>query len=108
MSTGASCRLRIVRGSGYADWLRQYKILINGVQLGAIGRDAALDLEVPCGPLTIEARLDWGRSQPLMIVATPDEKIEIEVANHWGALLALWGSTFGFRTYLILKRLPGS
>jgi hypothetical protein len=108
MSTGATCMLRLVRGSGYADSLRRYKIFINGAQVGTIARDAILDLEVPSGPLTIEARIDWGRSQPLTIEATPDQRIELEVLNHWGALRALWGITFGFRTYLTLKRLPAS
>jgi hypothetical protein len=74
MFTQATCMLRIVRGSGYADRLRDYKIFVNGAQLATLARDAAINLEVPCGPLTIEARLDWGRSEPLMIVATPDEK----------------------------------
>jgi hypothetical protein len=108
ISTGATCMLRLVRGSGYADWLRRYKIFINGTQVGTIARDAVLDLEVPSGPFTIEARLDWGRSQPLTIVATPEKRIEIEVSNSWGALRALWGATFGFRTYLTLKRLPAA
>ncbi len=106
MSIG--CKLRFVRGSGYADRLRRYNIFVNGAQVGTIARDAVLDLEVPRGPLTIEARIDWCRSQPLTIEATPDQRIEIEVLNNWGALLALWGITFGFRTYLILKRLPAS
>ena len=106
MPTG--CKLRLVRGSGYADRLRRYNIFINGVQAGTIAHDAVLDLEVPSGPLTIEARIDWCRSQPLTIEAMPDRRIDIEVSNHWGALLALWGVTFGFRTYLTLKRLPAS
>jgi hypothetical protein len=106
MSTGATCTLRVVRGSGYADRFRPYKILVNGAQAGTIGRDAVLDLEVPCGPVTIEARIDWGRSQPLTVEAVPGRRIEIEVSNHWGSLLALWGITFGFRSYLTLKRLP--
>jgi hypothetical protein len=105
MSTGSTCMLRIVRGSGYADRIRRYKIYINGAQVGTIARNALLDLEVPCGPLTVDARIDWGRSQPLTIDARPDRRIEIDVSNHWGALLALWGITFGFRSYLILKRL---
>jgi hypothetical protein len=100
--------LRLVRGGGYADSLRRYKIFVNGAQVGTIARDSVLDLEVPCGPLTIEARMDWCRSQPLTIEATPNQRIEIEVSNNWGALLAFWGSTFGYRTYLTLKRLPAS
>jgi hypothetical protein len=108
MSTGATCILRFVRGSGYADRLRPYKIFINGAQVGTIARDAVLDVEVPSGPLTVEARIDWGRSRPLTIEAAPDQKIEIEVSNHWGTPLALWAITFGFRTYLTLKCIPAS
>ncbi len=108
MTTGTPSMLRIVRGSGLADRFRQYKIFVNGAEAGTIARDSVLDLEVPSGPLTIEARIDWGRSRPLTIEAAPGERIEVEVLNHWGALLALWGITFGFRTYLTLKRLPAS
>jgi hypothetical protein len=100
------CMLRIVRRSGYADWLRSYKILVNGTAVGSIARNSVLDLAVPCGPLTIEARVDWGRSPPLAVEAVPGREIEIEVANHWGALLSLWAVTFGYRSYLMLKQLP--
>jgi hypothetical protein len=106
MVTGATCMLRIVRRSGYADALRSYKIFINGTAAGSIARNSVLDLEVPSGPLTIEARVDWGRSRPLAIEVAPGKKLEIEVSNHWGALLSLWAATFGYRSYLILKQLP--
>ena len=82
MSTGATCMLRLVRGSGYADWLRRYKIFINGAQVGTIARDAILDLEVPSGPLTIEARIDWGRSQPLTIEVTPNQSAHTDDRDH--------------------------
>jgi hypothetical protein len=106
MVTGDTCMLRIVRRSGFADALRSYKVLINGKAVGSIARNSVLDLEVPSGPLTIEARVDWGRSRPLAIEALPGKKFEIEVSNHWGALLSLWAATFGYRSYLILKQLP--
>ena len=106
MVTSAPCMLRIIRRSGFADALRSYKIFINGKAVGSIARDSVLDLEVPSGPLTIEARVDWGRSRPLAIEAVPGKKFEIEVSNHWGALLSLWGATFGYRSYLLLKQLP--
>jgi hypothetical protein len=106
MVTGATCMVRIVRRSGYADRIRSYKIFINGTVAGSIARDSVLDLEVPSGTLTIEARIDWGRSRPLTIEAVPGKRIDIEVSNHWGALLALWAITFGYRSYLMLKQLP--
>jgi hypothetical protein len=106
MATGATCMLRIIRHSGYVDMLRSYKILIDGTAVASVARNSVLDLDVPCGPLTIEARVDWARSVPLAIEAVPGKRIEIEVANHWGALLAAWAVTFGYRSYLILKQLP--
>ena len=103
---GATCMLRIVRRSGFADRIRSYKIAINGTAVGSIARDSVLDLEVPSGPLTIDAELDWGRSRPLTIEAAPGKRIDIEVSNHWGALLSLWAITFGHHSYLMLKQLP--
>ena len=108
MSTGATCSVKLIRGSVYIDALRRYKIFVNGAQVGTVARGAVLDIEVPRGPLTIEARIDWCRSRSLTVEATPDRRIEIEVSNDWGALLELWAITFGFRSYLTLKRLPAS
>jgi hypothetical protein len=105
MPAGDKCALRIIRRSQFADYLRSYRIFVNGAQVGTIARDSVLDLQVPSGPLTLEARLDWGRSRPLAIDTRPGQKIEVEVSNTWGALLALWGVTFGFRSYLTLTQL---
>jgi hypothetical protein len=77
-------------------------------EVGTIARNSVLDLRVPSGPVTIEARLDWGGSQPLTIQATSNRKIEVEVFNTWGAWLAIWGVTLGYRRYLTLRQLPTS
>jgi len=102
----ANSTLRIVRHGGYADALRSYKIFVNGSQVGTIARKSTVNIEVPSGPLTVEARVDWGRSRPLRIEAQPGQTIEVEVANHWGAWLSLWGITFGAGSYLTLSQLP--
>jgi hypothetical protein len=104
MPAAATCHLKIIRRGGYADALRSYKIFINGEQVCSIARNATLALDAPSGPLKIEARVDWGKSFPLTIEAAPNQSIEIEVSNHWGALLSLWAITFGYRSYLILKQ----
>jgi hypothetical protein len=93
----------VVRRSGFADWLRRYDILVNGTYAGSVAHNATLNLKVPCGTVTLEARIDWGRSEPLVIEAQPGRRVEVEVANHWGAGLALWAITFGSGTYLVLR-----
>jgi hypothetical protein len=100
---GFQCDVRLVRRSGFADWLRRYKIFVNGKYAGSLTRNAALNLKVPCGKVTLEARIDWGRSKPLVIEAHAGRLIEVEVANVWGAWLSLWAVTFGSGTYLILR-----
>jgi hypothetical protein len=104
MVTGTTCLLRVIRRSEFADRFRSYTIFVNGTAVGTIARNSVLELEVPSGRLTIEARVDWGRSPPLTIEAAAGKKIEIEVSNHWRALLAVWGITFGHRSYLTLKQ----
>jgi hypothetical protein len=74
-------------------------------QVGTIARNSSLEIEVPCGGLRIEARIDWGRSLPLVIDAAPNQNIDIEVLNEWPFGLAFWAVTFGFRRYLTLKPL---
>jgi hypothetical protein len=103
MAMAGDAKLRIVRHGGYADFLRSYKIFVNDVTAGTISRNAVLDLEVPSGRLKIEARVDWGRSQPLVVDAAPGQTITVEVSNHWGAWLSLWAITFGARSYLELN-----
>ena len=105
MADDNTCTIRFVRPSAYADVLRSYQIFIDGKNVGALGRNDALEVKAPAGSLTIEARLDWGRSEPLTITAAPNRKIEIEVTNNWGALLSIWAVTFGKNTYLKLRQI---
>jgi hypothetical protein len=106
MLSSAICKIRIIRRSQYRDALRSYKVIVNGLEVGTISRNALLDIEAPSGALRVEARIDWGRSLPLLIDAAPSQNIEIEVSNEWPSGLALWAVTFGFRRYLTLKQLP--
>jgi len=83
--------------------LRRYKIFVDDAHVGTIARNGVLDVEVPSGHRTVQARIDWCRSKPVTIDAQPSQATELEVANHWGALLSLWGVTFGAQSYLDLK-----
>ena len=100
------CTIRLVRPSLLVDVLRSYRILVNGREAGKIGNNSTLEIGVPAGPVTIEARLDWVRSQPLTIDAVPGQTLEVEVRNHWGASRALWAISFGRNTYLLLTPRP--
>ena len=106
MAEANACTIRLVRPSLLVDVFRSYRILVNGRSAGKIGNDATLEISVPAGLVTIEARLDWVRSQPLTIDAVPGQTLEIEVRNHWGASRALWAISFGRDSYLLLTPRP--
>ena len=103
MQADRICDVRVVRHSGYADTLRRYKIHVNGEVVGSIARNIVLDLKVPSGPVTIEASIDWGRSEPLVVECSPGRPVVVEVANKWGVLLGIWAVSFGRKSYLVVR-----
>jgi hypothetical protein len=103
MDQDGASRIRIVRLQQFADRLRSYQITLNGRDAGSLARNGVIEVTVPPGKATIEARIDWGRSRLLTIDARPGETVEIEVRNNWGPLLALWAATFGSGSYLTLR-----
>ena len=106
MTEDNMCTIRLVRPALFVDLVRSYRILLNGKEAGKIRHNSTLEIRAPAGPVTIEARLDWVRSQPLTIDAVPGQTLEIEVRNHWGASRALWAISFGRNSYLVLTPRP--
>jgi hypothetical protein len=100
------CTLRIIRMSGYRDRNRRYGIYVNGVCAGVIPLDSVVDFQVPSGQLVVEARAGRGGSAPLLIDATPEQRIEIEVTRRGGELFGIWAEAVGSPTYLVLKQRP--
>ena len=102
MSEDNLCTIRLVRPPQFADMLRSYEIVLNGKSAGMIEPNSILEISTPAGAITIEAKIDWGRSRPLSIQTVPHQTVEIEVRNHWGVLLAPWAISFGKNSYLSL------
>ena len=105
MPAGAISTLKVIRHGGYADKLRSYRIFVNDAHVGNVAEDSVLVCEVPSGTIKVQARIDWCRSEPLVLDAAPDQTIEFVVSNHWGPFLALWAVTFGSGSYLLLKQI---
>ena len=102
------CTIRVVRHAAFLDRLRPYVVFVDGVEVGSIARDSVVDFHVPSGKLVIEARVDWGGSPPLTIEVAPRHRIDIEVANEWDPLSALWAMTFRSGRYLTVRQLPAA
>jgi hypothetical protein len=77
MAEDNMCTIRLVRPSKYTDSIRTYNILLNGKIAGSVGNNSTLEIAAPAGATTIEARIDWGRSQPLTINTVAHQR------NYW-------------------------
>jgi hypothetical protein len=87
--------------------IRSYRIFLNDTEAGTIDNGGVLEIQAPPGKNTLLARIDWARSAPFEIATQAGETVEVEVANRWGALLSLWGITFGMNSYLEFRRKVG-
>ncbi len=108
MPADSACKLSIIRRSDFADRRRSYKIFVNDKEVGVVTHNAVLDVEVPSGQLKVEARIDWTGSQPLTLEVVPHQVVAVEISNRIGLWGALWGATFGRRSYLLLKQIGSS
>jgi len=74
MTDANACTIRFVRPSQYADWLRSYELWVNGTSVGKLARNDVLEITLPAGTCTIDASIDWGRSQPLVVRTSPGNR----------------------------------
>ncbi len=91
--------LRFQRPTQFTDWLRAYRLFIDGVCVGEINAGSEVEFEVSAGIHEIIARIDWCSSNRLE-VAIPERSLRsLEV----GSNLSNWRLLFGF-LYITLLR----
>lgn len=56
--------LIVRRARGWAGVLRNYRLLVDGEERARIGSGRSVRLQVPDGPVAVQARVDWTGSQP--------------------------------------------
>jgi hypothetical protein len=77
----------------WRDRYRKYRILLDGVRVGALAPGATVTLEVATGKHTLQMQLDWARSAPLTVRVEKGAEIALvcgpnySAANPIGALL---------------------
>ncbi|MEJ2432384.1 MAG: hypothetical protein P8Y53_04165 [Pseudolabrys sp.] len=104
----ANSTIRVIRLGGFTDRFRPYRIRVNGALVGTVPRNCVVDFHVPSGELVVEACIDWGGSRPLMIETEPGSRVDLEVRNRWGPVLAVGAMIVGARHYLDLRPAPGA
>jgi hypothetical protein len=96
------------RDKGWADSLRKYRILLDGVEIGRLREGEVLRQEISDGQHVIEARIDWASSQPLRFEAQSSDRLVLVKSALRGrrVLLAVFYAIFAWRRYLTLELEP--
>ena len=95
--------ITVRRGGGYADAIRAYQIVLDGVIVGSIARNGELTVQVPAGSHEIHAKLDWCSSNRVAFsLADSDSKI-FECGNNTGLFNQLFTVLFRRASYLWMR-----
>jgi hypothetical protein len=80
------------RDSGWADKIRKYRIILDGVEVGKLGEGAVLRQEVCNGLHTIAAKIDWCGSRPLQFDAKSRDQVVVvkSALRGWCVFLGLF------------------
>jgi hypothetical protein len=65
-------KLRIIRQSGYYGMIRKLGIYIDGQKVGDVGNGSETMIDVPDGALSLEGRMDWGKTDAVGLAALQD------------------------------------
>jgi hypothetical protein len=98
--------IAVSRDRGYADRLRDYRVLLDGSEIGRIGNGGEKSFEFAAGRHLLMMKVDWGRSNILSFEVGADQSIQFRCGSSlrgWRLVLALYYATFGFRNYLWLR-----
>ncbi|HXG08754.1 MAG TPA: hypothetical protein VNK04_03110 [Gemmataceae bacterium] len=91
--------IRIRRPTQYADWLRKYRLFVDGVPVAEISRGSEVEIDVTPGWHEVLARIDWCSSGTLWIEVRQDEVCQLEV----GSNIRGWRMFVGFVYAFILR-----
>ncbi|MGQ2992391.1 MULTISPECIES: hypothetical protein [unclassified Variovorax] len=77
-------RTRIVlrRDSGFMDFTRRYKVVIDGEEAGTIGNGGRFETEVEAGAHTLQLRIDWCSSNLLEFFAPEGGQLGLECGSN--------------------------
>ncbi len=101
-------QIEITRSSEYANRLRDIKIFIDDQHVGSLANGKTAVFEVPEGNHTIQAKIDWGRSNIIEVNLEENGKKAFRLTsfakhNPLGTLAAIYYTTIASDRYLRLE-----
>jgi hypothetical protein len=103
----AQTQITVRRKTSYADFLRAYKIEIDGVAVGSMRAGSSVTFPISPGPHALVLQIDWCCSKQVDFEAEDGEQISFECGSSlagWRLLLAPFYVVFRTRKYLWLRR----
>jgi len=74
--------INIKRDSGYADQLRNYKVILDGKVIGEIADGKTESFKVPAGAHTLRLSIDYIKSNKISFECGSDEATNFECKNN--------------------------
>lgn len=96
-------KLVVKRDSGYADRVRKYKVICNSKAIGAVGNGETVSLEVPAGRHEVHFKIDWARSNKVVVNLGQEETATVSVRSTlrgWKLFFAIFYVLFMPHKYL--------
>ncbi|MBC3860507.1 hypothetical protein H8K32_00200 [Undibacterium jejuense] len=100
-------KLIVSRDSGYADSLRAYAVLIDGVKIGEIRNAETKEFSIEPGRHNISAKIDWCRTSALDFTAKEGEQLSFVVSSNLRGLrllLIFWYAIVARSKYLRIEQ----
>ena len=74
--------IRVTRTKSYADRLRAFRIVVDGVERARIKAGESIDIPVDAGKHTVVAKVDWCGSNPVNLTTEVNSTITLECASN--------------------------
>ena len=97
--------IHIERTSAWADFLRAYKVVLDGEPVGTIRQGKSRSFEVKPGHHEIFLTVDWCSSQPIFVNLAPSARVHL-ICQGREVFSALSNTLFGANDYIKLYQEP--
>jgi hypothetical protein len=98
--------IHIRREAGWADFIRSYRVVLDGREVGRLKRGEGITLPTTAGTHTLQLEIDWCRSNAVSFSIEDGGSRTFECGNNPGPFLGLLYIVLWPSDYLWLRPVP--
>ncbi|MDR0770450.1 MAG: hypothetical protein LBE75_04545 [Burkholderiales bacterium] len=102
-----SALITVSRDSGYADYLRKYRVICDGVEIGQIANGKSAKFTISTGAHSLVIKIDWCGSNEVHFNIDTGQSLHFDCGSNlrgWRLFLASYYGLFARNKYLWLRR----